>query len=116
MMVFQLTLTIARKGWMRLIAHAGFDVDFIDAVSDFFGRRSVRQRLVLRIQISHHRHRTGRLRHQLVRTLQIMILQRRRVDIRDEFILVFAVSLRRIEMFRAFGERGIEDSLPGIRG
>jgi hypothetical protein len=44
-----------------------------------------------------------------------MILQRWRINLREEIILVFAVCLRGIEMLGAFGERGIENRLALVR-
>jgi len=100
---------------MRLVTHIGLDADFIDAVGNMLRFGIGRQMAAASIQITYLRHRARRQWHQLVRAFQIMILQRRRVDMRQELVLVLAVGLRRIEVFGTFGERGVEDVLALIR-
>ena len=69
----------------------------------------------LLVQITHRRHLRRRQRHQLIGALQIMVLQRRLVDLREELILVLAVGLRRVEMLGALGESGVENGLARVR-
>ena len=115
MVVLQLSLRIPGKRRMRLIAHPRLDMYLIHTVGDLFRRRSVRQLPVMFVQIAHRRHCTCRQRHQLIRTFQVMVLQRRRVNLRQKLILVFAIRLRRIQMLGAFGERGIKNRLALVR-
>ena len=115
MVILQLALRIACERRMRLIVHAGLDMNLIHAEGDLFRGRIVRQRAAMFVQISYLRHRICRQRHQLIGALQVMILQRWRINLREEIILVFAVCLRGIEMLGAFGERGIKNRLALVR-
>ena len=55
-------------------------------------------------------------RYQLIGAFQVMVLQRRRVDERQNFVLVLAVCLCRIQMLGPFGERRIKYGLAIVRG
>ncbi|EXI75171.1 MAG: hypothetical protein AW07_01408 [Candidatus Accumulibacter sp. SK-11] len=94
---------------MRLIADSRADADLVDADGDRRRRRVGRQLAPAGVEVAWHRHRLAGQRNQRIGPLQVVVLQRRLVDLRRERDLVLGVGLHRIEMLRAFGERGVEN-------
>ena len=105
---------VTRKCRMRLVADAGLDADFVQAEGDVFRiRRNLRARGV---QVHGLRHLHRGQRNQRIGALEIVILQRRLVDLRVEHGLVLAVGLGRVEVLGALDEGGVKDIFAAIRG
>jgi hypothetical protein len=103
------------KGRMRLVTDARLDGDDIIRERDPCRIGVIRQRPSLRIQVARLRHRFGGGRDQLVGPLEVVVLQRRLVDLGREGDLVLAVGLHRIEMLGPLGEGAVEDVPAPVR-
>ena len=110
----RLTLAVRGKRRMRLVADARTNANVVDAARDLRCRCIGWQLAPLGIVVARHRHALAGRRNQRVRSLQIVVLQRRLVDLRSEGDLVLAVRLHRIEVLRTIGERRIEDVLAAL--
>ena len=105
----------AGKSRMRLIAYARLDRDHIVGEGDLRRIGIVRKDAPLAVQIARLRHRVGCRGDQRIGPLQVVILQRRLVDLGREGDFVLAVGLHRVEMFRPVGERAVKDVPAPIR-
>ncbi len=101
------TRSVLRKCRVGLIENARPDADLVHAVRHRVRVGIVGQALALGIQVDRPRHLDGSLGDQLVRSLVVVVLQRRLVDLRRERRFVLAVGLDGIEVLRALGERRI---------
>jgi hypothetical protein len=97
---------------VRLIADAGFDANHVLAVGDFRRFGIFRQWLAAGIKKKCARHLGCAKRDQLIRSFQIVVLQRRLVNLRDKDKLVFTVRLHRIKMLGALGKRRVKYVAP----
>ena len=97
------------KRGMRLIADAGAQPDQVIRIGDLRRVGVVRQRLSLVIDIPRLRHLDRRCGDHLVGALQIVVLQRRFVDLRGKGDLVLAVRLHGIEMLGTVGKCRVEN-------
>ena len=95
----------ARKRRVRLITDAAPDPDLIDCEGGIFGRRIGGQLPAALVVIARLRHFLRDARNQRVRALQVMVLQRRLVDLRREGGFVRTIGLDRIEVLRTLAER-----------
>ena len=101
---------------MRLVAQARKQVETINRVRHRIGGRVGRERLARGVQISRLRHLRHGQRHQLIRALEIMVLERRFVDLGEEFGFVLAVGKRRVEVPGPFLEGAVKDILVRVGG
>jgi hypothetical protein len=112
--IARLTGLVKRKSRVRLVADAGPDANLVDALGNRCERRIGRQFNALIVVIARHRQRIAGQRNQRVRPLEVVVLQRRLVDLRRKGDLVLAVRLHRVEMLGAIGERRIENVPPAL--
>ena len=105
---------VARKRRMRLVQHPALEADFVNGGCNVARRHAGRQAAPFGIQEVRLRDRLGDAGYQCVGALQVVILQRRFVDLRRKSDFVRTVGLHRVEMFGALGERRIEDVLSRI--
>ena len=102
-------LCIPCKGRMRGKEDIRSNLDVVHAFGDGRRGRVGWQRIAARIDELRRRHLQRSARHELVRTLQIVIPIERLVDVVGVWRLVRRIGSRRIEVFRrALRERGIE--------
>ena len=94
-------LAIFCKGGMGLVADAGLDVEFVDAVGNLRRRGAGRKTPPLRVLVIGNGHRLGREGNQLVGAFEVVVLQGRLVDLPGEDHLVGGVGLRRVQVFGA---------------
>jgi hypothetical protein len=94
---------------VRLIADAFADADLVLAGGNAFriglGRKQAAPRVV--VLWPRNVHRGGG--NELVRALQVVVLERRLVNLLDHVVLIGRVRLRRIEMLGTIGERAVEN-------
>ena len=109
-----LPILVLGKGGMRLIHDAGLDMYFVDAVGNLGARRGIRHLSICGIVVSRLGHCRSSQRGELVRPLEIVVLQRRHVDLRREHRFVFGIGLHRIEMLGPLGKRRVENILTGL--
>ena len=101
---------------VRLVADPRPDADLVLA-ERHRRRRRVRRQLASRgVEQSSPRHFERRLGDQLVGPLQVVVLERRLVDLLDEAPLVGGVRAPRIERLRPLDERAVEEVLPAVGG
>jgi hypothetical protein len=100
---------VGGKSRMRLVANARANVNVVNTARDLGGRCVGRQLAALGVVVARHRYALTGRRNQRVRPLQVVVLQRRLVDLRSEGDFVLAVRLHRIEVFRTLGEGRIEN-------
>ena len=105
---------VGSESRMWLVADARANANVVNAARDLGGRRVGRQLAALGVVIARYRHALTGRRNQRVRPLQIVVLQRRLVNLRGEGDLVLAVRLHRIEVLGAVGEGCIEDVLAAL--
>ena len=115
----ELVITVASvfilgKSRMRLVQDARPYVDFVNAVGDLVSRCGLRQFALRGVVVRRPRHFCCGQRRQLVRPLEVVILQRGHVDLRGKHRLVFGIGLHRIEMLGSLGKRRVEDILAGL--
>ena len=110
----ELPLLIFGECRMRLIANAGADGNFINCISDLHSINIVWQLRTILIEILCHRHLGRCCWNQRIGTFQIMVLQRRFVNLCSQQNFVGTVRLHRIKVFGALGKRTIEDIFPRI--
>ncbi|GAB1411535.1 hypothetical protein MASR1M97_02710 [Candidatus Desulfobacillus denitrificans] len=103
----QIAVRAAGECGVRLIQDARPDTDLVERISH--PGRIRRHVAPGGIHAAHARHRLGCQRHQGIGSFQIVVLQRRLVDLRIEFRLVRTVGLHRIEMLGPLGERAVEN-------
>ncbi len=106
---------VARERGVRLIHDAVFDADFVDGVSHRARRRGSGQAVPVRVEEIRLRHGCGDARNQRIGTLEVVILQRRLVNLRGKNDFIRAVRLHRIKVLGPLGERRVENILPGLR-
>ena len=114
--IHRLARRIHRECRMRLVTDARPDAYHVFAERHAGGRRVLRQRIALRVQVGGLGHFGRGIRNQFIRPLEVMILQRRLINVADKRIFVFAVGLHGIKMFGSLGKRRIQDIRPRIRG
>jgi hypothetical protein len=102
------------KGRMRLVINARLDVDVIDAVGDGIARGGIRQAPAGRIEIIRLRDGARRQRNQFIGAFQVMVLQRRLVDLAGELDFVRTVGLCRVEMIGPLLEGGEQYVFAGL--
>ena len=112
--VVRLAAFVDGKGRMRLVADAWPDADFVVAEGDHLGRRIVQQFLARRVVIARDGDGLRRRWNQRVGTLQIVVLQRRLVDLPVEDVLILAIGAHGIKMLRTLGECRVQDILPAL--
>jgi hypothetical protein len=100
---------------MRLVKHARLHADRVVAVRDTRSFRAFGKLASIFVVVGDSRHLLRAERDELVRALQIVVLQRRLVNVGDEGVLVLAVRLHGIEVLRPLGERRIENVAAGLR-
>jgi hypothetical protein len=109
-----IAIRFARKCRMRLITDAGLERDHILGEGDLRRIGICGKRVSLRIDVIrlwHSAHCGGR---KCVGTLQVVILQRRLIDLRSKRDFVLAVGLHRVQMFGPFGKGAVEDVFASI--
>src|SRR3954447_18124467 len=87
-MIEKVALFVFGKGWMGLVANTWLYGDLIHRMGNLSGGRGIRQAVSFFVEISGFRQLCGGERNQLVRPFNIMVLQRRLVDLRSELNLV----------------------------
>jgi len=100
---------VHRERGMRLIADAGLDAYHVFTIGDEPGIGPLGQPAPFAVKQGRARHLHRAKRNQLVRALEIMVLQRRLVNLRQKYIFVLAVGLHRIEVLGALGKRRVEN-------
>ena len=108
-LVAGLAARVEREGRMRLETDARRNGNVVLAVGDLRRRRIVRQTLPAGVEEAHLGHRRGAAGNQRVGALEVVVLQRRLVDLAGEHRLVFGVGLRRIEVLGPLGKRRVKD-------
>jgi hypothetical protein len=99
---------------MGLVTGSRLEADFVLGNRDLPGLGIGGKRPPRRVEIAHRGHGGGGLGLQLIGPLQVVILQRRLVDVAQVDVLVLAVGTGRVEMLGAFLEGGIEDGFAGV--
>ena len=99
---------------VRLETNAGPEFQLVDALRNALGRRIGRQVVAMLIEIARHRDGLDGGRHQLVWALEVVVLQRRLIDLSRESRLILGVGLGRIEMLRAVGKGRVQDIAPCV--
>ena len=107
--ITRIPLCIDRKSRMRLKADTRLQPQFVNTFGNPVCRRISCQRPTRSIEIARHRHLLNRRRNQRVGTLEVVILQRRFVNLRGEGNFVFCIGLRRIEMLRTVSEGRVQN-------
>jgi hypothetical protein len=100
---------------MRLVADAGLQRDHVVGEGDLRGIGIAGKRPPLGIDVARLRDRRGGGRHQRVGPLQVVVLQRRLIDLRRKRDLVLAVGLHGVEMLGPFGKGAVENVPAPIR-
>ena len=97
------------KRGMGLEPDAGPDLDLIFAGGDLLGGCIRGKQMPGTIIEAHGGHARSGPRHQLVRSLQIMVLQRRLVDLLNDRPLIACIGTRRVERLGTIDKGAIED-------
>jgi hypothetical protein len=111
-----LAVGIQRERRMRLVADAGSQGQLIDTFGNRLDRRIIRQGATIGGKVARMRQLLNRGRNQFVRATQVVVLQRRLVDLRGKGDLVLGIGLRRIQVFGPIGEGGVKNLATGIAG
>ena len=98
MQIERLAFGIDGEGGMGLIADTRTNMNLIDRVGHALRRRIIRQTLPLIVEKLGAGHGGNRRGNQSIWPLQILVLQRRLINLADETIFVGSVGTRRIEM------------------
>ena len=101
---------------VRLIADPRPDADLVLGERHGRRRRIGRKLLPRSVEQPGPRHLERGLRHELVGPLEVVVLERRLVDLLDEAPFVGGVGARRIERLRPVDERAVEEVLSAIGG
>ena len=101
---------------MRLVKDAWPDADFVFAESNARRRRIGRQRFARCVEITHFGHGFGGRRDQFIRPFQIMVLQRRFVNLPGKNAFVLGIGLRRVEVLRPLDKCRVEDVAAAFDG
>jgi hypothetical protein len=112
--IARLALLVPGEAGMGLVTGSRLEADFILGNRDPPGLGIGGKRPPRRVEIAHRGHGGGGLGLQLIGPLQVVILQRRLVDVAQVDVLVLAVGTGRVEMLGAFLEGGIEDGFAGV--
>ena len=110
----RLTVAVIGKRRMGLVADTRFQTEFIDTLGDAVERRVGRQLAAFGIQKTRSRHFFERCRNQLIGALQVVVLERRLVDLAGKGDFILGIGLRRVEMLGPVGEGGIENVVLGV--
>ncbi len=111
-----LALVVFRKRGMRLIEDPLSNADVVLAVRDTVGRSVPREHASSRVEKARLRNLGRGGWDELVRPLEVMILQRSLVDLLDDVVFVRGIRLGRIQVLWPFDEEGVEDVFPALPG
>ena len=110
----RLTATVVGKRRVWLIADARLQAEFVNTLGDGVEGRIGRQLAPFGIEKTRPWHFLQRCGNQFVRSLQVVILQRRFIDLPGKGDFILGIGLRRIEMLGPVGKRCVENVVLGI--